>query len=96
MKTYEICRPPDVAFMKPTLLVPNALEALQQLGMAARTRAQNTTVFIGVTGSVGKTTTKETIAALLSNCKGTLKKLYLTEVGFGNKNDHKVVTFIQP
>ena len=83
--------------MKPTLLVPNALEALQQLGMAARTRAQNTTVFIGVTGSVGKTTTKETIAALLSNCKGSpLKKLYLTEVGFGNKNDHKVVTFIQP
>ena len=83
--------------MKPTLLVPNALEALQQLGMAARTRAQNTTVFIGVTGSVGKTTTKETIAALLSNCKGSqLKNIYLTEVDFGNKNDPKVATFIQP
>ena len=80
--------------MKPTLLVPNALEALQQLGMAARTRAQNATVFIGVTGSVGKTTTKETIAALLSNCKGSpLKKLYLTEVGFGNKKDHKSCNF---
>ena len=64
--------------MQPTLLVPNALEALQQLGMAARTRAQNATVFIGVTGSVGKTTTKETIAALLSNCKGSqLKKIKL-------------------
>ena len=41
------------------VVVPDALEGLRDLGRAARTRSR--AIVVGVTGSVGKTTTKEAI-----------------------------------
>lgn len=51
--------------------VDDALTALQQI--AAGWRARFPTRAIGITGSVGKTTTKETVAAVLSQRYDTLK-----------------------
>ena len=47
----------------PGVLVPDTMAALEDLGRAARARAD--AVVIGVTGSVGKTGTKEALAAAL-------------------------------
>ena len=62
-----------------TFLVPDVLESLQQLALYHRKRF--TIPFIAITGSNGKTTTKELIHAVLSS---TLKT-YTTE---GNLNNH--------
>ena len=62
-----------------TFLVPDVLETLQQLALFHRKRL--TIPFIAITGSNGKTTTKELIHAVLSS---TLKT-YTTE---GNLNNH--------
>ncbi len=51
------------AFGQPSVLVPDTMAALEDLGRAARARAD--AVVIGVTGSVGKTGTKEALAAAL-------------------------------
>jgi UDP-N-acetylmuramoyl-tripeptide--D-alanyl-D-alanine ligase len=61
------------------LQVPDTTVALQTLGTTAR-RTWGGTV-IGVTGSAGKTTTKDTIAALLSTT-------YATGRNMGNLNNH--------
>ncbi|MFD2612805.1 UDP-N-acetylmuramoyl-tripeptide--D-alanyl-D-alanine ligase [Paenibacillus gansuensis] len=63
----------------PLVLVDNTLEALQQL--AASYRAQLPVRVIGVTGSNGKTTTKDMVAAILS----TTYKVHKTQ---GNFNNH--------
>jgi UDP-N-acetylmuramoyl-tripeptide--D-alanyl-D-alanine ligase len=62
-----------------TILVDNSLKALQQL--AQHHRGQFDIPFIAITGSNGKTTTKELIHAVLS----TTYKTYTTE---GNLNNH--------
>ena len=64
------------------ILVPDALQALQRLA-AARRRAEGSLRVVGVTGSVGKTTTKEAIAAVLSQRHPTLKSEgnYNNEIG---------------
>src|SRR6187200_2806479 len=62
-----------------SLLVPDVLEALQQL--ALHHRKQFNIPFIAITGSNGKTTTKELIHAVLSS----VYKTYTTE---GNLNNH--------
>jgi len=62
-----------------TVLVPDVLEALQQL--ALHHRRQFDIPFIAITGSNGKTTTKELIHAVLSSSFNT----YTTE---GNLNNH--------
>ncbi|TAE35933.1 MAG: UDP-N-acetylmuramoyl-tripeptide--D-alanyl-D-alanine ligase [Runella slithyformis] len=61
------------------LLVPDGLIALQQL--AAHHRAQLTIPVVGLTGSNGKTTTKELITVVLS-------KKYRTYATKGNLNNH--------
>ncbi len=61
------------------LLVDNCLEALQQLAKMHRSRLK--TPVIGITGTNGKTTTKELIAAVLSQKFNTL----FTQ---GNFNNH--------
>lgn len=55
------------------LLVPNTLTALQQ--MAAYWRRKLSLRVIGVTGSIGKSTTKEAIAQVLSQRYKTLKSI---------------------
>ena len=67
------------AINEQTLLVRDVLEALQQL--ANYHRKQFTIPFIGVTGSNGKTTTKELIRNVLS-------KKYQTHATKGNLNNH--------
>lgn len=56
--------PAGVAADAPLLIVPDVLQALEKLGAyaRARTRAQ----LVGVTGSVGKTSTKEMLRRILS------------------------------
>ena len=56
-------RPKDVAADAPLLIVPDVLRALEQLGTFARARTRARVV--GITGSVGKTSTKEMLRAIL-------------------------------
>jgi len=60
--------------------VPDTLAALQDVARYARLRARRTT-FIGLTGSNGKTTTKEMLAAILRRAGKTLSTR-------GNLNNH--------
>jgi UDP-N-acetylmuramoyl-tripeptide--D-alanyl-D-alanine ligase len=53
-----------------TFIVPDALAALQRL--AGYWRAQTATVAVGITGSIGKTTTKEIVANVLAQRYKTL------------------------
>lgn len=64
-----------------TILVDDVLTALQQLAKHHRLQFAPNIPFIGITGSNGKTTTKELIHAVLS----TSFKTYTTE---GNLNNH--------
>ena len=50
----------------PHVLVPDTMRALEQLGIASRARV--TAKVIGVTGSAGKTGTKEALYAALERC----------------------------
>ncbi len=76
---YVIVDNPDIVVDNRYLLVKNSLEALQQL--AAYHRQQLSIPVIGLTGSNGKTTTKELIAAVLS-------KKFNTYATKGNLNNH--------
>ncbi|WP_428655222.1 UDP-N-acetylmuramoyl-tripeptide--D-alanyl-D-alanine ligase [Runella sp.] len=76
---YAIVDNSDVVVDNRYLLVENSLEALQQL--AAYHRKQLSIPVIGLTGSNGKTTTKELIAAVLS-------KKFRTYATKGNLNNH--------
>jgi UDP-N-acetylmuramoyl-tripeptide--D-alanyl-D-alanine ligase len=55
--------PEGVAANAPVVLVKDTLQALQDLGIAARNRSS--AKFIAVTGSVGKTSTKEALKTVL-------------------------------
>jgi UDP-N-acetylmuramoyl-tripeptide--D-alanyl-D-alanine ligase len=52
----------------PMIIVPDVLEGMEKLGRAARDRSS--AKIIAVTGSVGKTTTKEMLRHVLSACGG--------------------------
>ena len=56
--------PPDTPKDAPLLIVPDVLTALEYLGRAAR--ARTTARVVAVTGSVGKTSTKDMLRAILS------------------------------
>ncbi|QIK96597.1 UDP-N-acetylmuramoyl-tripeptide--D-alanyl-D-alanine ligase [Sphingomonas sp. HDW15A] len=53
----------------PHVLVPDVADALTALAVAARARLDPKAVVIGVTGSVGKTSTKEALAAALERSR---------------------------
>jgi len=76
---YAIVDNSDFAVDNRYLLVDNSLEALQAL--AHYHRKQLTIPIVGLTGSNGKTTTKELIAVVLS-------KKYKTYATKGNLNNH--------
>ena len=77
--SYCICDEASDFSSDQILLVPSVLDTLQQL--AKYHRQQFTIPFIAITGSNGKTTTKE----LLSSVLATTYKTYTTE---GNLNNH--------
>ncbi len=64
-------RKPDLCPQVPVLLVNNTLAAMQSL--AASNRACSRAFLVGVTGSTGKTTTKDIIASVLGTRLRTLK-----------------------
>ena len=76
---YAIIDNPDYKINERTLLVDDVLSTLQQL--ANQHRRQLSIPFIGITGSNGKTTTKELINSVLS----VRYKTYATQ---GNLNNH--------
>ncbi|WP_022704093.1 UDP-N-acetylmuramoyl-tripeptide--D-alanyl-D-alanine ligase [Pseudorhodobacter ferrugineus] len=70
--------PKGVPADAPLLIVPNVLRALEALGTAARARTQARV--IGVTGSVGKTSTKEMLRAAFAG----QAKLHAAEASYNN------------
>jgi UDP-N-acetylmuramoyl-tripeptide--D-alanyl-D-alanine ligase len=62
----------------PLLVVPDVLKALEDLGRAARARAKSRVV--GVTGSVGKTSTKEMLRVVL----GGQGRVHAAEASYNN------------
>jgi UDP-N-acetylmuramoyl-tripeptide--D-alanyl-D-alanine ligase len=76
---YVIIDNPDFKINDKTILVKDTLESLQNL--ANYHRKQLKTVLIGLTGSNGKTTTKELINAVLSSKFKTIATI-------GNLNNH--------
>jgi UDP-N-acetylmuramoyl-tripeptide--D-alanyl-D-alanine ligase len=74
-----VSRIPDgVAPGAPLLIVPDVLTALADLGRAARARTRARVV--GVTGSVGKTSTKEMLRAIL----GRQGRVHAAEASYNN------------
>src|SRR5437763_9691016 len=65
------------------IVVPNVIKALHTTARV-RTRRQEHTTFIGITGSNGKTSTKEAVASVLSRKAPTLKTYasYNSELGY--------------
>lgn len=76
-----IVETPDSGVKVPQLVVENTLQAYQRIGRWWRSRFD--IPVIGITGSVGKTTTKEIIAAVLGTRGQVLKtqKNYNNEIG---------------
>lgn len=77
--SVAIVERPNLPPNGPLLVVPSSLDALQQLASAARQRWGGTV--IGVTGSAGKTSTKEAIATLMASVMPTSRTT-------GNFNNH--------
>jgi UDP-N-acetylmuramoyl-tripeptide--D-alanyl-D-alanine ligase len=70
--------PEGVAPDAPLLIVPDVLKALEDLGRAARARTKARVV--GITGSVGKTSTKEMLRAIL----GGQGRVHAAEASYNN------------
>lgn len=70
---------PENVDSKRCILVENSLNALQE--MAIKRRSESKAVFFAVTGSVGKTTTKEAISELL---KYNNKKIFRSQKSYNN------------
>ena len=69
------------SFPIPIVVVPDTASALTDLAHAARARLEKTARVIGITGSVGKTTTKDFCAAAL----GTTLSCWASEKSFNNE-----------
>ena len=59
-------RAPQLAALGPAFVVEDTLKAMERLGVAARARSK--AKIVAVTGSVGKTTAKEMLRAMLAAC----------------------------
>jgi len=70
--------PEGVTGEAPLLIVPDVLKALEDLGRAAR--ARTTARVVGVTGSVGKTSTKEMLRVVL----GGQGRVHAAEASYNN------------
>jgi UDP-N-acetylmuramoyl-tripeptide--D-alanyl-D-alanine ligase len=70
--------PEGLSSSAPLLVVPDVLKALEDLGRAARARAKARVV--GVTGSVGKTSTKEMLRVVL----GGQGRVHAAEASYNN------------
>jgi UDP-N-acetylmuramoyl-tripeptide--D-alanyl-D-alanine ligase len=77
--TYVIIDNPDYCINEKTILVDDSLKTLQELAKFHRSYLK--LPIIALTGSNGKTTTKELIQVVLS-------KKYTTKATFGNLNNH--------
>ena len=76
---------PTLATTLPQLIVPDPLAAFQQIAAAHRAAFQATGgIVIGISGSAGKTSTKELLALILSRAFGA-ERVLATE---GNLNNH--------
>src|SRR3984957_1792121 len=62
-------RAQELAALGPVFVVGDTLEAMERLGVAARARSK--AKIVAVTGSVGKTTAKEMLRAMLTACGPT-------------------------
>ncbi|MEZ5857007.1 MAG: UDP-N-acetylmuramoyl-tripeptide--D-alanyl-D-alanine ligase [Hyphomicrobiaceae bacterium] len=62
----------------------SVLAALERIGMAARARLADTARVIAVTGSAGKTGTKEMLRACLKACASAPEKVHAPEKSFNN------------
>ena len=62
-------RAPQLAALGAAFAVEDTLNAMERLGVAAR--ARSTAKIVAVTGSVGKTTVKEMLRAMLTTCGAT-------------------------
>ena len=71
-------KPPDVPPQAPLIVVADTLKALEDIGRAGRRRADGR--IVAVTGSVGKTGTKEMLRLMLASCGDT----YANEGSFNN------------
>ena len=69
----------ELAALGPVFAVDDTLEAMKRLAVAARARSK--AKIVGVTGSVGKTTAKEMLRAMLSACG-------LTHASAASYNNH--------
>lgn len=74
---------PDLPSAFFQIVVPDVVEALHATARA-RVQRQPATIYIGITGSNGKTSTKEAVATVLDRLAPTLKTLasYNTEIGY--------------
>jgi UDP-N-acetylmuramoyl-tripeptide--D-alanyl-D-alanine ligase len=72
-------RAQELAAFGPVFAVEDTLHAMERLGVAARTRSK--AKIVGVTGSVGKTTAKEMLRAMLTACG-------LTHASAASYNNH--------
>jgi UDP-N-acetylmuramoyl-tripeptide--D-alanyl-D-alanine ligase len=77
--SFAVVDDPEKVCPDKCLQVPDVLESLQQLAVLYRATLKGT--LIGITGSNGKTTTKELINAVL-------QKKYKTQATAGNYNNH--------
>jgi UDP-N-acetylmuramoyl-tripeptide--D-alanyl-D-alanine ligase len=64
--------------------VDDPLRALERIGIAARARLSDTAWVIAVTGSAGKTGTKEMLRACLKVCASSPDKVHAPEKSFNN------------
>lgn len=86
----EACRRGAIAVVSnrpleevPTLVVPDSLESLQELARWTLSRDDaRKPIVVGITGTVGKTTTKDALAAIL---RSSGKKVCATEGNFNNE-----------